>query len=227
MITGVEDLVLLVLAYVAGMYVTSLITGSNRSRDDVISINQAYEHVIADLVARMDVIDLRLKRLDGSVRSPEPESKNAGIIDKGIMHVDDLKSSSHNHGNGDHTAFTAAVADAHSTSTGDEEGDGDDGSMLSIDEAQTGSGESMLSILSNSYVQNQVRRGKEVNGSTLERILSIMQEGPKTSREIQQRLGMSREHTARLMKRLYDMGYLARDGSRRPYRYMLRQQPER
>ena len=58
------------------------------------------------------------------------------------------------------------------------------------------------------------------NGS-MTQILDILAEGPKTSREIERIIGRSREHTARLMKHLYELGYVRRDESTRPYVYML------
>ncbi len=44
-------------------------------------------------------------------------------------------------------------------------------------------------------------------------------EGPKSAPEIGRVVGRSREHTARLMKRLFDEGYVRRDQSRIPFRY--------
>ncbi len=53
------------------------------------------------------------------------------------------------------------------------------------------------------------------------KVLNLLREGAKTSREIEASIGRSREHTARLMKALYDKGYVRRDESMRPYRYTL------
>ena len=44
-------------------------------------------------------------------------------------------------------------------------------------------------------------------------------EGPKSAPEIGRFVGRSREHTARLMKKLFDEGYVRRDQSRIPFRY--------
>lgn len=49
----------------------------------------------------------------------------------------------------------------------------------------------------------------------------LANEGPKSAPEIGQVVGRSREHTARLMKKLYQEGYIRRDQSRIPFRYSL------
>jgi len=51
-------------------------------------------------------------------------------------------------------------------------------------------------------------------------VLTILAEqGPKSAPEIGRLVGRSREHTARLMRRLFDGGYVRRDQSRIPFRY--------
>ncbi|MEM3565367.1 MAG: MarR family transcriptional regulator [Candidatus Bathyarchaeia archaeon] len=52
-------------------------------------------------------------------------------------------------------------------------------------------------------------------------------EGPKTAPEIKERIGLSREHTARLMKKLYEEGYLERDSSKIPFRYNVKKEMEK
>ena len=49
----------------------------------------------------------------------------------------------------------------------------------------------------------------------------LANEGPKSAPEIGQVVGRSREHTARLMKKLYEEGYIRRDQTRIPFRYSL------
>ena len=49
----------------------------------------------------------------------------------------------------------------------------------------------------------------------------LANEGPKSAPEIGQLVGRSREHTARLMKKLYEEGYIRRDQTRIPFRYSL------
>lgn len=52
-------------------------------------------------------------------------------------------------------------------------------------------------------------------------------EGPKTAPEIKGRIKLSREHTARLMKKLYEVGYLERDVSKVPFKYSLKKEMEK
>lgn len=49
----------------------------------------------------------------------------------------------------------------------------------------------------------------------------LVMEGPLPSPSIRMTIGKSREHTARLMKRLYEQGYVDRETSRIPYRYKV------
>ncbi len=55
--------------------------------------------------------------------------------------------------------------------------------------------------------------------------LRLLREGPLSAREVSLRLGLSREHTARLLKRMVEEGLVAREG--KPYRYRLTDSGER
>jgi chromosome segregation ATPase len=59
--------------------------------------------------------------------------------------------------------------------------------------------------------------------SVLEMLTS---EGPKTAPKIKDQLKLSREHTARLMKKLYEGGYLERDTSKIPFKYSVKKEME-
>jgi DNA-binding MarR family transcriptional regulator len=52
-------------------------------------------------------------------------------------------------------------------------------------------------------------------------------EGAKTAPEIKERVHLSREHTARLMKKLYEKGYLERETGKIPFRYSLKREMEK
>lgn len=49
-------------------------------------------------------------------------------------------------------------------------------------------------------------------------------EGPKTAPEIKERIRLSREHTARLMKKLYESGYLERETNKIPFKYHVKEE---
>jgi hypothetical protein len=67
-----------------------------------------------------------------------------------------------------------------------------------------------------------IRRKLEQEGSGMvDYVLKILGEGPKTSRQIEGLIGRSREHTARLMKRLFELGYVTRDMATKPYTYTI------
>lgn len=56
-------------------------------------------------------------------------------------------------------------------------------------------------------------------------VLEILSsEGPKTAPEIKERVQLSREHTARLMKKLYEKGYLERETGKIPFRYSIKKE---
>ncbi|MEM2517400.1 MAG: MarR family transcriptional regulator [Candidatus Bathyarchaeia archaeon] len=55
----------------------------------------------------------------------------------------------------------------------------------------------------------------------------LASEGPKTAPEIKERIGLSREHTARLMKKLYEEGYLERDSNKIPFKYSVKKEMEK
>lgn len=59
---------------------------------------------------------------------------------------------------------------------------------------------------------------KENNGTT-DYILKLLAERPRTSREVQHAVGRTREHTARIMKKLHDSGLVSRDANAKPFRY--------
>jgi len=55
----------------------------------------------------------------------------------------------------------------------------------------------------------------------------LASEGAKTAPEIKERVKLSREHTARLMKKLYEEGYLERDTSKIPFKYSVKKEMEK
>ena len=52
-------------------------------------------------------------------------------------------------------------------------------------------------------------------------VLKKITEGPMTSRDIEVTFGKSREHVSRLMKKLFEDGFVGRDTAARPYRYTI------
>lgn len=52
-------------------------------------------------------------------------------------------------------------------------------------------------------------------------------EGEKTAPEIKEQIKLSREHTARLMKKLYERGYLERSANKIPFTYHLNEEMQK
>lgn len=72
-----------------------------------------------------------------------------------------------------------------------------------------------------------IRRDKAMSALTdtevaVLEMLSV--EGSKTAPEIKDRIRLSREHTARLMKKLYEKGYLERETGKIPFRYSVKKE---
>jgi hypothetical protein len=53
---------------------------------------------------------------------------------------------------------------------------------------------------------------------------TLVEEGAQTAPEIRDRIRLSREHTARLMKKLYQEGYLERDTTKIPFKYRAKKE---
>lgn len=72
-----------------------------------------------------------------------------------------------------------------------------------------------------------IRRDKAIAALT-DTELSVLEmlstEGPKTAPEIKERVQLSREHTARLMKKLYEEGYLERETGKIPFKYSVKEE---
>jgi chromosome segregation ATPase len=52
----------------------------------------------------------------------------------------------------------------------------------------------------------------------------LVSEGSKTAPEMKEKVGLSREHTARLMKKLYEEGYLERETGKIPFSYSVKKE---
>lgn len=53
------------------------------------------------------------------------------------------------------------------------------------------------------------------------KVLRLLVEGPRTTGQIKEQVGKSREHTARLMKSLFDRGLVVRNDRNKPYMYEI------
>jgi polyhydroxyalkanoate synthesis regulator phasin len=70
-----------------------------------------------------------------------------------------------------------------------------------------------------------IRRDKAMSALTDTEVIvleMLSAEGSKTAPEIKGRVKLSREHTARLMKKLYEKGYLERETGKIPFRYSVK-----
>ena len=75
-----------------------------------------------------------------------------------------------------------------------------------------------------------IRRDKAMSALTNTEIAVLeylSTEGSKTAPEIKEKVQLSREHTARLMKKLYEEGYLERETGKTPFRYSVKKEMEK
>lgn len=77
---------------------------------------------------------------------------------------------------------------------------------------------SLIPVTNDVIVTHSMDEESRVN--TVDSILKML-EVPLTSREIQRRINKSREHTSRLLKKLYSENIVMRDGSTRPFKYKI------
>jgi len=78
-------------------------------------------------------------------------------------------------------------------------------------------------VMGNVDITQHAHEGEESQGQngTSDYILKLLAEKPRTSREVQQAIGRTREHTARLMKKLHDSGLVSRNTAEKPFTYVL------
>jgi hypothetical protein len=69
--------------------------------------------------------------------------------------------------------------------------------------------------------KKEVRKGLEKLNSTEIQVLSLLNMKSMPAPEIGRNIGKTREHSARLMKKLYEEGYIERDTNKMPYSYKI------
>src|SRR5919198_3411604 len=77
------------------------------------------------------------------------------------------------------------------------------------------------SVVQPSSFANVKNGMQDIQNGTIDYVLKLLSERPRTSREIQSSIGRTREHTSRLMKRLYESHLVDRQSNSRPYKYTI------
>ena len=70
-------------------------------------------------------------------------------------------------------------------------------------------------------VRNEPTGQRRNAQDAVNQVLELITEGGVTSRDIRATIGRTREHTSRLMKRLFEGGYVKRDTDTKPYTYSI------
>jgi predicted HTH transcriptional regulator len=72
------------------------------------------------------------------------------------------------------------------------------------------------------HEEPQKERMRNMNfGSATDYVLKLITEKPMTSRDIQITIGRTREHTSRMMKKLFEEGYVERNMKTKPFTYYI------
>jgi predicted transcriptional regulator len=95
-----------------------------------------------------------------------------------------------------------------------------------IDSKKEDSGRDIDMISQNGVIIEESRKKPTLTQThtylvTLEQILLLLREKPMTTRQIQERVRKTREHTSRIMNGLYHSGFVMRDTSSKPFKYSI------
>ena len=71
------------------------------------------------------------------------------------------------------------------------------------------------------------KQNKTIEEGVEERVLELIADGNVTSRDIQITIKRTREHTARLLKRLFEEGFVERSAKTKPYTYTITEKGRR
>jgi DNA-binding HxlR family transcriptional regulator len=95
---------------------------------------------------------------------------------------------------------------------------------LSVKSSEPMGGKEPLPVMQQSRVMTQPTSQVTSNitlDQTQRLVLKLLGDKPRTSVEVKELIGKSREHAARLMKDLFDAGLVGRDSSNKPFLYQL------
>lgn len=90
-----------------------------------------------------------------------------------------------------------------------------------LEAASVGVSHTHGTVESNTKLMNTNRSVIDDITTTELNVLNLLLNGPMNSIEVRKVLGKSREHVARIMKDVFEVGYVIRDESKRPFVYKL------
>jgi DNA-binding MarR family transcriptional regulator len=162
---------------------------------------QNYDKVIGELRAKIDGLELVLAQ-----RSDSRHSNDVGIV------AHDSSQKYHKISQ----SGEAHVSQSHSSE------------VISHSKSQNESEslQSASSVIPNIITSKDVTHNHDMNDQTLrlstpDHILNLLSQKPRTSKEIQKEIGKTREHTSRLMRKLYESNLVARDDNSKPFKYHI------
>ena len=185
--------------------------------DIVLSFNR-------ELKREADKLDIMAFRVEGSASKADTSLKKADIVEKKIAPLEgQVKVISENNVN-----ILARLTDV-DTKIHDAEASHETlkTKLTALDE-QVQKFSTMPEVRSEAVIP--IRRDKAIAALTdteLAVLEMLSTEGSKTAPEIKERVHLSREHTARLMKKLYEEGYLERETGKIPFKYSVKKEMEK
>lgn len=164
---------------------------------------QNYDKVIGELRAKIDGLELVLAQ-----RSDSRHSNDVGIV------AHDSSQKYHKISQ----SGEANILQSHSSE------------VISHSKSQNHESESLQSVSSvipniitskDVITHNHDMNDQTLRLSTPDHILNLLSQKPRTSKEIQKEIGKTREHTSRLMRKLFESNLVARDGNSKPFKYHI------
>ena len=185
--------------------------------DIVLSFNR-------ELKREADKLDSMAFRVEGSASKADTSLKKADIVEKKIAPLEgQVKVISENNVN-----ILARLTDVDTKILDAEASHETLKTKLTALDEQVQKFSTMPEVRSEAVIP--IRRDKAIAALTdteLAVLEMLSTEGSKTAPEIKERVHLSREHTARLMKKLYEEGYLERETGKIPFKYSVKKEMEK
>lgn len=185
--------------------------------DIVLSFNR-------ELKREADKLDIMAFRVEGSASKADTSLKKADIVEKKIAPLEgQVKAISENNVN-----ILARLTDVDTKMRDAEASHETLKTKLTALDEQVQKFSTMPEVRSEAVIP--IRRDKAIAALTdteLAVLEMLSTEGSKTAPEIKERVHLSREHTARLMKKLYEEGYLERETGKIPFKYSVKKEMEK
>ncbi|MGC1930692.1 MAG: helix-turn-helix domain-containing protein [Candidatus Nitrosopolaris sp.] len=153
---------------------------------------EEFGRVIGELKVKIDTVELRLLQ--------RPTLQTSDAIDMTLGTSEDVRTKSQ----------SKSQLQEHQSSTSD---------VMVSTKSQLQ--EHQSSTITLPTVATTEKSNPNMHHSTSDYILKLLVEKSRTSREIQSAIGRTREHTSRLMRKLYESNLVSRENNNKPFKYNI------